>query len=568
MSFRVVQPRSRPKDRTSIARSWRNAGRWPWLAPLYHAAALKARPLGYVVLPVVIEGLLFVGCGSAILWMLLPTDRMGTWAPLLCVASLQFDWHLLHCLTRWGGRLRLTPHPLRRAFQGERLLVSALVCLPVAGAAAMGQDPGSLVAIASTAIFVGHLQCEVRWLMRYSDLWTIQWEDEDSRTAFGPRHTGKQRRFWEQFHEILELEKSNARVVDIGSGNLDISEIAHSKSADFELHATDTSHVDVSRFDWAKDLEFHRWPFEETEFPNGYLDAITSSNAIEYSVALDDAIAEVFRGLREGGRAALLIHHPDSSVVAHFRRSADNIALLRSLEIDDVIERYLRRRKPEDRKALQNKLAEMKRTRNPELIKQAKLIEKFHEDPHAAYPWIEFKDTVKRNEILANTLIGIVETVTADGDELRARFEKVGFEIERFERFPTEHEVVNWAVLVRKPLKQNTRGLGESFPGFENSLTTSLRRSVALGMVRELLQEPKKAIRESGDPREKTLKADRAVAFLKEQLDEATLGVIRVQEIRRTHNGVVFGVTDSGDLRLVDLAGQTDAWVGGPPQAT
>jgi len=512
------------------------------------------------------ESILFVGAGSvALRSVLVNSSGASEWLWLGCVAGLLIAWHALHAITRWGGRVRLVPRALTRAFRPDRLLVTLLTLAPLAVATAAGVGFVWLSVIGWTAIVLAHLQCQVRWVLKNKDLWAIAWEDTERRTAFGPRHSGKQRKYWEDFFKSLRDERPDARIVDIGSGNLDVSQVAHAAAPDFELHATDSSQVDVASFPWAVDLQFHRWTFEETEFPNEYLDGLTSSNAIEYSKTIDVALAETFRVLAPGARAAFLMHHPDSHVVEHFRRSARDIEKLREIGIDPVIEKYLRTRDEGDRAAVREKLSAMRSAGSRELASQAKLIDEFHQDPSAIELWIEFKDTIERNYVLATDLCKMAGAHLADADTLRAHFENAGFAIDRLERFDSEHGVVNWAVIARVPFSGEPFGLGDSFAGLENGLTRALPRSVAQELVRTLLRARKKSIREEGGTA--TFKIERVVPALLEITGEEAVAQIRVRERERNKNAVVYSVVDdatnsAGLQSILDVRAERDAWIG------
>ena len=442
---------------TSARISRFRSARWPLLDPHYHAAALATnRLVGYALLPVLLESVLFVGVGSFALRALLQGGGAlpaldSRWLQLECVAALLLLWHLLHGLTRWGGRLRITPRALPRAFRGDHLLVSALTSAPIALATALSLAEPWLSAVSWGSITLAHLLCQLRWLANNRDLWAAQWEDTERRTAFGPRHSGRQKKFWREFFTSLRAEQPDARIVDIGSGNLDIPQIAQAASGDFELHATDISPVDVGSFSWATDLQFHRWPFEETEFPNDFLDALTSSNAIEYSKNIDGALREAFRILRPRARGAFLLHHPDSHVVEHFRRGKGDIETLRALGVEQAVERFLRTRGAEDHAKLEKSLAALRSSGRRDLVQQAQLISKLCRETAAIELWIEFKDTTQRNFILACDLCRMAESHLASEDILRSHFERAGFEIERFERFESGKGVVNWAVIARVP---------------------------------------------------------------------------------------------------------------------
>jgi len=140
-------------------------------------------------------------------------------------------------------------------------------------------------------------------------------------TGPDPNYTLDVRDAWVEFFASLA---DGARLLDIGTGNgavaLIARETALAAGRRFEIHGSDLALIDPPRqvrggaaiFDG---ITFHggipteRLPFEESSF-----DAVSGQFALEYT-RVADALREIFRVLKPGGRARFSVHHADSVVV-------------------------------------------------------------------------------------------------------------------------------------------------------------------------------------------------------------------------------------------------------------
>jgi ubiquinone/menaquinone biosynthesis C-methylase UbiE len=128
---------------------------------------------------------------------------------------------------------------------------------------------------------------------------------------------------WTEFFADLP---DGARVIDIGTGNgvvaLIALETAAAQGRRFEIHGTDLARIDPRRHlpDGATRLEgikFHPGvATEQLPFESASIDAVSGHYALEYT-HVEDALREIFRVLKPGGRARFILHHKQSRLVGN-----------------------------------------------------------------------------------------------------------------------------------------------------------------------------------------------------------------------------------------------------------
>lgn len=139
--------------------------------------------------------------------------------------------------------------------------------------------------------------------------------------------------FWQERFEALP---DGACIVDVATGNGAVALLALDTAAatgrTFTVHGTDLAAIDpvtrVSDGDARERLariHFHpRTPAESLPFADATVDLVCSQFGLEYSDTAR-SIPELARVLRTGGRAAMILHHGDSSFVRSARDEARGI---------------------------------------------------------------------------------------------------------------------------------------------------------------------------------------------------------------------------------------------------
>ncbi|WP_070989050.1 class I SAM-dependent methyltransferase [Halofilum ochraceum] len=139
--------------------------------------------------------------------------------------------------------------------------------------------------------------------------------------------------FWrEQFAALPD----GACIVDVATGNGAVALLALDTAAatgrEFTVHGTDLAAIDpVTQVpdgdvrERLASIHFHpRTPAEALPFADATFDLVCSQFGLEYSDTAR-SIPELARVLRSGGRAALIVHHGDSSFVRAAREEAQGI---------------------------------------------------------------------------------------------------------------------------------------------------------------------------------------------------------------------------------------------------
>lgn len=236
-------------------------------------------------------------------------------------------------------------------------------------------------------------------------------------------------------------------------------------SPDFSVVELDAARVpEKSRF---RGLHYVRAYAERMPFQNGWFDGVVDSYSLAYT-DIAKSIDEMFRVLKPGGKAALLLHSPDSDLV---NGSKNNHASLVRHGWDETIllkiEEYLKRTTPAERKK--------------ELISEfLQLYHQLIEEGTAEEPGL-LDSTAGPMDILANILFDRADRASAlvelyrvsfsvwhelfkaadqvptKQDDVARRFAIAGFVVDRLEVFRHQGFSQGWAIELTKPENSDVR---------------------------------------------------------------------------------------------------------------
>lgn len=136
------------------------------------------------------------------------------------------------------------------------------------------------------------------------------------------------REAWIEFFSILP---ENARILDVGTGNGAVAQIAAetalARGRHWEIHAADLARIDPFRDvpdarNRLAGIAFHGGvATEELPFESQSFDAVSGHYALEYT-RTEAALRQVHRVLKGGGDAQFIMHHANSSLV---RRATESL---------------------------------------------------------------------------------------------------------------------------------------------------------------------------------------------------------------------------------------------------
>ena len=192
------------------------------------------------------------------------------------------------------------------------------------------------------------------WLRLGLHPWTQEW---NATPIITPSGDVKYNLFLRFFEEESKNDHPNRkiRVLDIGTGTMEIPYIASRVSADrFELHGVDIADVRPEKIDKSrgrKGIQFHRVLSESTDFPSDYFDVVTSAWSWEFSDQ-ERTLLELNRIMMLNGKGMFLIHYPNSTLIESAKADIGLQRLLTSEQFFQVAESYLENPSNENRDRL------------------------------------------------------------------------------------------------------------------------------------------------------------------------------------------------------------------------
>jgi len=124
--------------------------------------------------------------------------------------------------------------------------------------------------------------------------------------------------FQNKFDQLKSINPS-ANILDIGTGNFIVFNLAHTISSKFRIYANDSAKI--SNHEVPSWLNFYNAPTHQLDIPNVKFDLIVSQFGMEYAQQNEgdqpeDAflrnLRAIHRHLRKGGKLVFLMHHPRS----------------------------------------------------------------------------------------------------------------------------------------------------------------------------------------------------------------------------------------------------------------
>ncbi len=292
--------------------------------------------------------------------------------------------------------------------------------------------------------------------------WTLLWQYEGA-SGYGGDYPADVKDFLGTFLCRVRDLDPRARILDIGTGSYAAILLAREVSTEFELIGIDIADIpappEVAR------IQSFKMSAESLGFPNEAFTAVMSVNGIEYA-DVDRAFPEMRRVMQPGARAALVLHRPDSLIVARARKFIeflDSTLLMETLALSwlyldggsEAIERELVGQLLELKKRKVDKQFVRYFSRVMQGIPEA--MQKLHSAPADAYALIQrFETDLRWTYERDRFLISHMSRIPTDRQDMLKWLGTYGFAVDAVQEvfLDSDHSVppVGWAVQLRKPV--------------------------------------------------------------------------------------------------------------------
>lgn len=226
--------------------------------------------------------------------------------------------------------------------------------------------------------------------------WTRVWEAKKTQTLYGGDYPPSISAFLvEVFSEIRDRDPYS-NILDIGTGNHAATLLARSVSSGFELYGIDYARLQAP----ADQARIHALQMnaEHLAFRDNAFSAVVSVNGIEYADT-ERALPEMYRVMRPGAVGALVLHRPDSFVVARARRFNDLLESTPIMETLALAWLYIKEGTDSMRSELEREISRLEKTNIDELL-GTNFFEKL---------WKEIRAAMRSNRKSDETDLGLVE---------------------------------------------------------------------------------------------------------------------------------------------------------------
>ena len=259
--------------------------------------------------------------------------------------------------------------------------------------------------------------------------WTGVWEKKQTRTLYGADYPSSIGTFLTQVFSEIRNGDAYSKILDIGTGNHAATLFARAVSSGFELYGIDYARPQTP----AEQARIHvvQMNAEQLAFRDESFSAVISVNGIEYTDATR-ALPEMYRVMRPGALGALVLHRPDSFVVARARRFNDLLESAPILETLALAWLYVKEGTDLMRRELEQEISRMEK-RDIDAILGSSFFDKL---------WDGVRTAMRTRERRDESALGQIEIGEA---VLQWTQQKNRFLASRMDAFPsTGGEVADW----------------------------------------------------------------------------------------------------------------------------
>jgi SAM-dependent methyltransferase len=293
--------------------------------------------------------------------------------------------------------------------------------------------------------------------------WTLVWEKKQPQTLYGGDYPSSINAFLIEVLSEIGKRDPCSNILDIGTGNHAATLLARSVSTGFELYGIDFARMQAP----AEQARIHvvQMDAEHLAFRDNAFTAVVSVNGIEYADA-ERALPEMYRVMRPGAVGALVLHRPDSFVVARarkFNELLDNAPVMETLALAWL---YIKEGTDLMRRELEREISGLEK-RNMDEVLGTSFFDKLWDgiraairsdrnSDEAALGLVELGEealhwTLQKNRFLASRMISIA----SNREQVTNWLTQYGYEIDDIEDLRLDaafdRNPIGWAVRLHKP---------------------------------------------------------------------------------------------------------------------
>jgi SAM-dependent methyltransferase len=293
--------------------------------------------------------------------------------------------------------------------------------------------------------------------------WTRVWEAKKTQTLYGGDYPPSISAFLVEVLSEIRDRDPYSNILDIGTGNHAATLLARSVSSGFELYGIDYARLQVPA-DQAR-IHVLQMNAEHLAFRDHAFAAVVSVNGIEYADT-ERALPEMYRVMRPGAVGALVLHRPDSFVVARARRFNDLLESAPVMETLAMAWLYFKEGTDLMRRELEREILRLEK-RNIDEVLGTSFFEKlwdelrtamrsYRKSDEAALGLVELREEVlhwthQKNRFLASRM----DSLASNREQVTDWLTAFGYVIDGIEDLRLDaafdRSPIGWAVRLHKP---------------------------------------------------------------------------------------------------------------------
>ncbi len=305
-------------------------------------------------------------------------------------------------------------------------------------------------------------------------LWSGRWEDSKKSAFKGGKEPSVIVEFVLSGLENAASQIKQGSIIDMGAGGRYYTRIIKEKIRPARMVALDYA-VEPDKVKEADGIDVVKGRMENTGFDDGSFDAAVMIYSLEYASDSGKTVTELARILKDGGKAILVLHHPDSIIIQNKKLSLnftkDALIPFARYAMNFVRDIGTNNNEIESQSAMLYAYWDIAKTHQEDIEKLCSAAvatrRAIRRDPQNKADSLSrfdqyaggFIDTQKARIALDERLIDKITNQFRDIAHIRELFERNGLRITDLAgmggiiRGPPESDILAWGIVVEKPLQ-------------------------------------------------------------------------------------------------------------------